>query len=161
MKNIILIGHSFGGRIASLIASKNPSWLKAIVLEAPPSLHRTYKKMTLKIALYKTIKPFVPVILRKILYSSELRDAEKRGLGKIFRNIANSDQTSFLPKIKVPTLLIWGSIDKEVPLSIAYEIKKLITKSQLVMIKGIGHNVHLENPNLFYGAIKKFIENLS
>lgn len=39
-KNVMLIGHSFGGRIAAEIASKNPENLKGLILTGAPCLYR-------------------------------------------------------------------------------------------------------------------------
>src|SRR3989344_5991206 len=45
----ILLGHSFGGRIAAEIASKNPKWLKALILTGAPCLYRPNIQSKLKI----------------------------------------------------------------------------------------------------------------
>lgn len=159
-KEIILIGHSFGGRVAAEIASKNPEWLKGLILSGAPCLYRPNYLIKIKIKIYKLFKAFLPNKFRSIFLSQELSDADKNGLGKIFRKVVIYDQGDKLKKISIPTLLIWGERDNSVPVNIAKEMNLLIKNSELKIIENSGHNTYLENPNLFYGYVKKFIENI-
>lgn len=156
-KDVILIGHSFGGRVASEITSKQPKFLKALILSGAPCLYRPTLSLKLKIKSYKLIKHIIPTNFRKLFYSGDLKRAGK--LEKVFRKVVNYDQTEQLQKIKVPTLLIWGENDKDVPLRIAFEINSLIKNSELKIIENTGHNSYLENPNLFFGYVQNFISN--
>lgn len=160
LKDIVLLGHSFGGRITSYIASSNPSWLKAIILVAAPSIRRPSKEVVLRIKFYKLVKKVLPQNIRKLFYPQELQNAHQSGVGKIFRNAVNLDQTNELKKISVPTLTIWGERDAETPIRVAKEMHELIKNSQLEIIKGTGHMPNLDNPHLFYGTIKNFLKNL-
>lgn len=159
-KDIIIIGHSFGGRIATEIASKRPGWLKGLILSGSPSIYRPSLKTLVRIYLSKIIKLFVPKkILAKYL-PNDIKNAISRGLEKTFRKAVVYDQTKNLTKIDVPTLLIWGENDDEAPLRIGYEIHHLVKNSELKVIDHVGHNSFQENPNLFYSYVKKFIENI-
>lgn len=155
----ILLGHSFGGRIASYIASSNPLWLKGLIIYGAPCIYRPSSKIKLKIFIAKILK-FLKLKNLFIVKNAELLNADNNGLGKIFRNAVNFDQTKSLPNIKAPTMLIWGEYDSAVPLRIAYEIDSLVQESKLVVMDQVGHNAHSENPYLFYGITKKFIETL-
>lgn len=155
--NVVLLGHSFGGRIASFLASQRPSWLKGLVLYGAPALYRPRTSIRLKISAAKILKG---AGFSGSANNEELRDADNKKMGLIFRKSVLFDQTELLGKINVPTLLVWGSDDRDVPLQIAHEMKQLIPGSKLVIVDNVGHNVHLENSNLFYGTIKKFLESL-
>ncbi len=157
--DVILLGHSFGGRIAGLIASERPSWLKALVLYGSPSLRRPNLKIRFKIRLAKICK-HLGLRTKVIRPHSDLQIADESGMGEILRKIIEFDMTKELRKINVPTLLVWGRYDRPVPLRIANEIHSLIPESKLVIMEDVGHNAHLENPTLFYGIIKKFIKNI-
>jgi len=154
----ILIGHSFGGRVAAEIASKQSKNLKALVLAGAPCLYRPTKKTKLKIKLYKSLKTFLPENTHKIFYSEDLKFAGE--LKKIFRKVVVYDQTRKLKKINVPTLLIWGENDDQAPLRIAEEMSYLIPNSELKIIEKAGHNAFLEKPNLFFGWANEFIKNI-
>lgn len=155
---IVLIGHSFGGRVASLLASRRPSYLHALVLIGAPCMYRPSMMIRLKSTIASMVKPIVPATLRRMLITEEFRDAEDSGIGRVFRNAVMNDQTQSLPMIVVPTLLLWGENDSAAPVSIAHEIQTLIPKSVLTVLPGIGHNVHIDNPILTYGAIERFLE---
>ncbi len=156
LSDVILLGHSFGGRVASLIASKKPTWLTALILYGAPSIYRPTKKTKAISAIAKFAKSLG--FSKKLTPNNELKAADAKGLGTIFRKAISFDQTTFLPAISVPTLLLWGSEDSEVPTSIAKEMHLLINNSILDIIEHAGHNLHLTHHNIFYGKIKKFIE---
>ena len=107
-EKVVLVGHSFGGRVAVEIASKNPKWLAGLVLSGAPCIYRPSLKIRIKIKIYKIFKIFLPKNLRRFFYSDDLAEANKRGLEKIFRKVINYDQTQALKKIKIPVILIWG-----------------------------------------------------
>lgn len=156
LSNATLLGHSFGGRIAALIASEQPDWLSKLILYGAPVLYRPTLAIRSRIALAKFLKP----MLKPILFNSvnvELAEAERRGMQEIFKRAVSFDETEFLPQIQVPTLLIWGEYDESVPLRIAEESHELIQNSQLVVIPDAGHNAHLEKPELFNGMVMRFL----
>ncbi len=157
---VILLGHSFGGRISSYIAAHNPEWLRALILYGAPSLYRPDAATTRKIAVYKLLKRIMPNVVRRLFYSDDLKVSKNTGMEKIFRNVVTFDQAITLPNIKVPTLLIWGEHDAAVPLRIAQEMNQLIPSSYLQVVPEMGHNAHLENPVLFHGMVRNFIQNL-
>ncbi len=159
-KQIILIGHSFGGRITTEIASKRPKWLKGIILSGSPSIHRPTLITRLKILIFKLGKFIIPNSLKELLLPYDLKKAVSRNLETTFRKVVVYDQTNQLKNINIPALLIWGNEDKMVPIKIAEEIKHLIKNSELKIIDNAGHNSFLVNPNLFYSYVKKFIENI-
>ena len=152
-----LLGHSFGGRIAALVASERIQGLATLVLYGAPLLRRPSATMRLKIAMAKLLKPFIPTALRS-RGNPELARAQLRGMGAIFRNTVGFDQTSTLPRITASTLLVWGARDEAVPLTIAHEAQGLIPGSELSILPGLGHNAHIENPMLFCGIVSKFLD---
>jgi pimeloyl-ACP methyl ester carboxylesterase len=155
---IILLGHSFGGRVASYIASEKPEWLHGLILYGAPCLYRPSRTVKFKILRNKLFRKMGISWLYNTTANKDLMVADQNKLGKIFRKVVPFDQTGLLPKISVSTLLVWGEHDTAVPLRIAKEMKNVITKSTLVVIERAGHNAHQEKPHLFYGIIKNFIK---
>jgi len=160
-RNIILLGHSFGGRVAGLIASENPAWLRALVLYAAPCLYRPRVSWRAKVAVAKVLRRLgAKRIIGDRYVNEDLRWADAAGLGKIFRKIVVFDETDALRNVAVPTLLVWGGKDVYPPLAIAQEMQTLISGSTLRIMEQSGHNAHLENPTLFYGIVKQFLQGL-
>ena len=155
LQSVILLGHSFGGRIAAHIASERPQWLRALILYAAPCVYRPSVEVTFKKKIASVANLFG--LKGKYRGNTELVEADSRGLGGIYRRVVNFDQTAALKKIAVPTLLLWGEKDVDVPLRIAREMQSLIPASRLEILPGLGHNAHIENPNLLYGVVKKYI----
>lgn len=159
-KQVILIGHSFGGRIATEIASKRPKWLKGIVLSGSPSIYRPTFKIRLKILIFKMGKHILSNNLKESLLPIDLKNAVSKNLETTFRKVVIYDQTRQLKNINIPTLLIWGNYDKIVSIKIAGEIHGLVKNSELKIIASAGHNSFMDNPHLFSGYVKKFIEKI-
>ncbi len=70
--------------------------------------------------------------------------------------MAEADQRDLLPRIAVPTLLIWGELDTRSPLSVAREFEQAIAQAKLVVIPCCGHVSNLEQPVLFNQAVREF-----
>jgi pimeloyl-ACP methyl ester carboxylesterase len=70
--------------------------------------------------------------------------------------MAEADQRDLLPRIAVPTLLIWGELDVRSPLSVALQFEEAIPGAKLVVIPGCGHACNLEDPDSFNAAVRDF-----
>ena len=70
--------------------------------------------------------------------------------------MAETDQRDLLPRIAVPTLLLWGELDARSPLGVAHELHRAIPGSELVVIPGAGHVSNLEQPERFNEAVRRF-----
>jgi len=70
--------------------------------------------------------------------------------------MAAADQRDLLPRIAVPTLLVWGELDARSPLSVARQFEQAIPNAKLVVIPGCGHMSNLERPDEFNEAAREF-----
>ncbi len=70
--------------------------------------------------------------------------------------IAEADLRDVLPRIAVPTLLVWGELDARSPVSVAHEFARAIPHAELVVIPGAGHMSNLERPDEFNAAVRDF-----
>ena len=61
---------------------------------------------------------------------------------EIYQKIIREDQSANLPKISIPTLIVWGDRDRQTPLRQGKKIAKLIPNSQLKIISGGPHGLH-------------------
>lgn len=67
------------------------------------------------------------------------------------------DQTSFLPQIKAPTLILVGREDVITPVADSELMHREISGSQLRVIENAGHVVNLERPEEFNRALSEFL----
>lgn len=154
----IIIGHSFGGKLGLLYASKYETE-KLVCLASP--FCKEIQKVTMKAKLLKTLKK-VPVL-------NKLEDFAKRHMGStdyrnasgVMRNIlvghVNLDIKEDIKKIKCPTLLIWGTNDEAVSIERAYELEKLIKDAGLVVYEGCTHYAYLERLGQTISVLKSFL----
>jgi pimeloyl-ACP methyl ester carboxylesterase len=70
--------------------------------------------------------------------------------------MAETDQRDLLPRIAVPTLLIWGELDARSPLGVARQFEQAIPDTRLIVIPGAGHVSNLEHPGRFNDAVREF-----
>jgi pimeloyl-ACP methyl ester carboxylesterase len=87
-------------------------------------------------------------------------DVRPASLRTELRLLAETDLTDLLPRISVPTLLIWGELDARSPLTVARQFEEAIPGAQLVVIPDAGHVSNLEQPQAFNGAIRGFLRAL-
>jgi pimeloyl-ACP methyl ester carboxylesterase len=84
----------------------------------------------------------------------ETRPAGIRAMANAF---ADADLRDVLPKIDIPTLLIYGEADQRSPVSIGRELHAAIPGSRLVVLPGIGHLVNFEAPERFDEEVRSFL----
>ncbi len=72
------------------------------------------------------------------------------------RMLAHTDTRPLLPRIKVPTLLLWGDDDRRSPLSVGEHLRDGIPGATLVVIPEAGHLSNLEQPARFNAAVRDF-----
>ena len=154
----IIIGHSFGGKLGLLYASKYETE-KLVCLASP--FCKEIQKVTMKARLLK--------ILKKVPVLNKLEDFAKRHMGStdyrnasgVMRNIlvghVNLDIKEDVKKIKCPTLLIWGTNDEAVSIERAYELEKLIKDAGLVVYEGCTHYAYLERLGQTINVLRSFL----
>ncbi len=153
MNEVVLVGHSFGGRVAMLLASRNNNKIKGIVLVDSAGLKPRFsiKKFCKKIS-YK---------FKKLLKMdvSKCGSADYRKLSgdmrETFKNIVNFHLDYCLEDIKCSTLIIWGKRDKDTPPYMARRLQRRIYNSGLVFLKG-GHYSYLDCYGQFLAILNSY-----
>jgi pimeloyl-ACP methyl ester carboxylesterase len=62
-----------------------------------------------------------------------------------------------LPRVAVPTLLLYGDQDVRAPASVADDIHAAIPGSKLVVIPGAGHACNIDAPERFNTEVRAFL----
>ena len=163
---LIVIGHSFGGRVAIKLSAKYPEKVEKLVLcgaaGIKPELTIKQKLVlgTAKIGNFFFFNRLLKNAVRKIFYSFlSHKDYVKASpiMKETMRKILDEDLLLLLPQIKAETLLIWGERDKMVPLKYGRIMEKEIKNAELKVVPGEGHSPHKEAPEKTAKIILEFL----
>ena len=164
----ILLGHSFGGWVSALYASRHPHNVKHLVLvDTAGVYYRGVEKLRASFTLNSVqdtrrllddlwyrypwyFKPFAGSIFR------ELR---QRGMNELVGSI---DATYFLveelSKLSMPVSIIWGREDKVILPESVDVLVKFVPHARAVFIEQCGHVPQLEKPAEFASVVQKILE---
>lgn len=169
ISNPIIIAHSFGGRIATLLSGyykepiKKQIFIDVASIKPKPTLKSIFRKYSYKVLKYltklfpKRLGAFLRNKLYKVFSSNDyyhLPDTMK----KTFQNIVNEDLTKYLKDIPTETLLLWGEVDDATPLRDAYIMEKEIKNSALIIFEKASHYSYLDYPYLTLKIIIEFLK---
>ncbi len=168
LKNPSLIGHSFGGRIAILMASRNEI-PKIVLVDAAGIKPKRKLKYYWKVYSFKTMKKLLLLIYGKEKGSRKIDELRgKKGsadyknsspmMRAVMSKCVNEDLKHVMPHIGASTLLIWGEDDTATPLSDAKTMESLIPDAGLVAFPKCGHYSFLDNPIGFRAVIREFFK---
>jgi pimeloyl-ACP methyl ester carboxylesterase len=80
------------------------------------------------------------------------------GMRPMVRGFAEADLREVLPRIQVPTLLLYGDADRRSPQEVvARELHDQIPGSSLVTLAGVGHQLDMEAPDRFNAEVRRFL----
>ena len=144
----IIIGHSFGGRVATLLASKGHA-KKLLLVDSAGLKPKRSLNYRLKVMCNKIKRAFGCKNIKGSKDYNELSPIMK----KTFVNIVSTFLDEYAININVPTIIFWGKKDKDTPIYMAKRFKKLIKNSELIVVKQAGHFSYLDNLNLFVEII--------
>ena len=182
IKKCCLVGHSMGGFTALQFAIQHQDMLAALVLvdtssgqfaRAPgyaqltQKLHELARTQGMEAAFEYDVANN-PVKIEWLKKHPELKEISRRKTmqtsvdGYIYLSQAISKWeplTSRLSEIRVPALIFWG--EEDLPFAEPSRImKEGIADSELVTVKGVGHNPHEEAPEIFNKALLKFLDRI-
>lgn len=166
LKKPVVIGHSFGGRVAIVLAAQHPDLVGSLVLTGVPGfLPESGAKVSFYYALARigSIVFSIPLlshfkdIARHILYKAARATDYYRTEGvmrKTFKIIIREDLEGPMEKITVPTHIIWGEDDTTTPLWIGKKMHETIAGSTFSVIPGGRHCVVYDIPEEFGRKMK-------
>lgn len=167
MQKVILIGHSFGGRVAIKYVWEYPHDVSKLILTGVPIIR---KKSLIKQIAYASavlggkVFSFFPKkpkeFFRKTLYFAigEWGYYKSGPLKQVFKNIIGEDLVCYIQKIKTPTLLIWGKDDCIVPAKTIEKIKNYIPHAKVIIVSKTEHKFPYENAAVFFEKVLPFIK---
>lgn len=145
LESAVLVGHSFGGRVAIEIAANYPEKVKSLVLIDSAGVRpRRGIRYYFKVLLHKMLKK-----LGKGLSGSADYRALSPVMKRTFINIVNYNQTPQLKNVRCETAIFWGDRDRVTPMYMARVLKRKIKRSYLFILTNSGHFSYLDNSAKF------------
>lgn len=153
-----IICHSFGGRIALILASENRVGKLVLMSSAGIRVNRFKNYLLVKWYKFKKLLVRLKLVNKRHIENKGSDDFinVSESMKKTFINIVNYDSRHLLKQIKCQTLLLWGKQDDATPLKIAKVLKRKIKDSELILFEG-GHFVYIEQFSKFITIIKYFL----
>lgn len=166
--NMILIGNSLGGHVALIYTLKNAEKVQKLILTGSSGLFEdsmggSYPKR----GNYEYIRERVsytfynPKVATKELIDEvfEITNSIPKCLRivAIAKSAQRNNLSDEIPKIKIPTLLVWGLNDTITPPLVAHEFNRLIPNSQLRFIDKCCHAPMMEHPEKFNEIVEEFL----
>jgi 3-oxoadipate enol-lactonase len=174
----ILVGHSIGGMIVQQWLVKHPDKAAAVVLaQTSPAFGKTagdWQKAFIDARLGpldrgETLAELAPTLVSELVGDNPdlagivvARDCMASVPEESYRAsmlaLLGFDQRQALKDIKVPTLVLSGSKDKNAPAPMMAKMASFIPSASYVEIEGVGHLVNLERPAAFNFALDEFLK---
>lgn len=167
--NPIIIAHSFGGRISSILIGKYKLLVNKLILIDVAGIKRRKKlKLFLKEKIYKLLKKITYLfpkikqeeLRQKLLlkFSSEDYKNIPLSMKKTFQNIIKEDLKKYYKIINTETLILWGEKDIDTPLKDALYLHKTIKNSALIVYKNANHFSYLYDSYLTNKILENYLK---
>lgn len=157
IKKPIIMGHSFGGRVAIRYSANHP--IEKLVLFGSPCV-RLQQKLPLSVRILKKLKtlPGLDAFgekMKKYIGSRDYKAASPI-MRQTLVQVVNEDLSEFAKKIEEPTLLIWGDQDTEAPVEEARILENIMYDAALIVLPGT-HYAYIENLGQVIAILNNFI----
>lgn len=157
IKKPIIMGHSFGGRVAICYSANNS--IEKLVLFGSPCV-RLVKEQPLSVRILKGIKKLpgmnkIGEYMKKYIGSRDYKAASPI-MRQTLVNVVNEDLSDYAREIEEPTLLIWGEYDDEAPVEEARLLEGIMPDAALILLPGT-HYAYLENLPRVVNILDSFI----
>jgi pimeloyl-ACP methyl ester carboxylesterase len=172
-----VLGLSFGAALALELYCRHPTVPKSLVLASayagwagslpPEMVEQRIQRVSqaLDLPAEQWAREWTPSMLSpsappELVHGVQkwLSDFHPAGQRAILQAFAHQDLRDVLPRIAVPTLLVYGSSDVRSPLSVGKDLHAQIPGSQLVVLPEVGHMCNLEAPERFNAEVRRFLQ---
>lgn len=168
LTDAILLGNSLGGHIGLLVSLLFPEKIKGLIITGSSGLYEnsmgeSYPKredrgyMTRKCQeVFYDPKVATDEIIDEVFETVNDRKKLIKILA-IAKSAIRHNMAKDLPKIQVPTAIIWGENDIVTPPDVGHDFNRLLPNSNLYWIENCGHAPMMEHPDLFNDLMVKWL----
>ena len=187
ISRVIIVGNSLGGAIATQYAIYQPAKVRGLVLvdaAGLPPAKKTTGAIGFKLAQMPVINQLLTKITPRVLVKKSLEDAygdigkvtdsltaqyfdmltregNRKALVDRMRQGWQVTDGNFLTKVEAPTLIVWGSKDRLIPVENAALFQQKIKNSQVHIWDNLGHVPMEEDPVAFSDIVLKWRKDLN
>jgi pimeloyl-ACP methyl ester carboxylesterase len=174
-----IVGLSFGATLALELFRSHPEVPRALVLAGayagwagslPPEVVEQRLGETipdLDMPADRVVAKYIPGLLTRAAspavfneVAAIMRDFHRAGMKTMTRSLAEADLRDVLPRIGIPTLLLYGDEDVRSPLGVAEDLHATIPSSRLAVIPGAGHLSNTQAAERFNSEIRNFLRSV-
>ena len=188
LRDLTLIGHSFGGGVALVLALDEDPRLKGrikklVLLDTiayPQDIPVAFKMLDMPVVSHVGVRMLPPSMQARMalriayldnskidddeveMYAAPLRTAAgKHAIIHSARQIMPEDLEEISKRyasIEMPTLIAWCDYDRIVPLDVGLKLRRTLPKATLEIIDSCGHMPHEEQPEATLSLIEDFLD---
>ena len=169
LNNVTLLGNSLGGHIGLLVSLLYPKNIRGLIITGSSGLYEnsmgeSYPKREDKEYMRKKCEEvfYDPKVATDDVVDEVFETVnDRKKLVKILtiaKSAIRHNMSKDLPKIKIPTAIIWGKNDIVTPPNVAEEFHSLLPNSELYWIDKCGHAPMMEYPERFNEILFEWLE---
>lgn len=178
----VIMGHSFGGMLATTFALSYPEDVAGLILIAPAVLViQSLPELPVKLGISLGLvdfgsamtqkQPIVQHVIRTPFFQAQsvddsvwgrrMRDYENaRASANVIKALAGYDARPYLPGMQKPVVMIWGENDAVVPAANAAELNVYWPQADVYIFPECGHVPMVEKQSEVQGIARQFMAKL-
>lgn len=154
LDKVQLVGHSMGGQVAVATAAHAPGRIERLVLICSAGLPRTGPEWLFPIMMLSDHGTFEVALYPKVFRLM----GETKAFKPCLQMLRYESIFPLLGTITMPTLIVWGSRDRVVPLEYATIFARNIPHARLAIMRGCGHRPFYQKPRMFEKIVFGFLK---
>jgi pimeloyl-ACP methyl ester carboxylesterase len=170
VKKISLVGHSYGGRVIIKLANRKLPFAidKIVLIDSAGVMPERSAWQNFKVKRYKAMRNLLmsrPVhsLFPEVIdyWMSKQGSEDYRNASPVMKRClvmaVNEDFQDRMPLVKQETLLVWGDLDLDTPISDARIMEEKMPNAALVVLEGTDHFSFLYRPAEFRRILRAFL----
>jgi pimeloyl-ACP methyl ester carboxylesterase len=183
LEQAVLVGNSLGGWIAWEYALAQPGRVYSLILIDAAGYGSLPKQIPIGFRLARNawMRPLLEQLLPRFLvrdsvrqvygdptkvsealvdryFELSLREGNRGALFDRFaQGLGSPDNAARVARVSQPTLILWGELDQLIPLGDGQRFAADIEQAELVLLPGLGHVPHEEDPVASVNAVRGFL----
>ena len=162
---VVLVGHSFGGRVAVRLAARRPDLVRSLVLTGAPIARLEGPRRSPALG-YRVVRwaHRVGLVPERVMerarqkYGSADYAAAQGVMRSVLVRVLGEDYADDLARIDVSVTLLWGQHDADVPVAVAEAARDVLADARLVVVPDAGHGLPWQHPDALRDAIQKAVQ---